>query len=96
VAILTTFEFHGDPDQLVARMDELLGPDAIRASARNGCISSTVVKTEAGIMVINLWESEEGSCKNSEKIGPPGGEPGFGEQVGWRQFEVLRHRTPGD
>lgn len=96
MAILTTFEFHGDPDELVTRMDELLGPDAIRASAKNGCISSTVVKTGEGIMVINLWQSEEGRRQNSEEIGPPGGEPSFGEQVGWRKFEVLRHRTPGE
>jgi hypothetical protein len=96
MAILTMFEIHGDPDELMAKMDEHTEPKARRAAAENGGISNTVVKTDDGVMVVNLWESAEGMQRVAAEIGPIARDAGLSEQVGWRQFEVLRHRTPGD
>ena len=47
-------------------------------------------------MVVNLWENEEGMEKVGAAIGPMASEAGIGERVGWRMFEVLRRRTPGE
>jgi hypothetical protein len=93
MAILTTFEVHGDPDEIVAIQEEKIVPRARQVAAENGGISNTVVKTDDGIMVVNLWENEEGMKKAAEQIMPIAQEAGL-EQVGWRQYEVLRHRTP--
>ncbi len=95
MAILTMFEVHGDPDEIVAAQEEKIAPTAARVAAENGGISNTVVKTDEGVMIVNHWESEEGMRKASEQIRPIAQEAGL-EQVGWRQYEVLRHRTPGD
>ncbi len=95
MAILTMFELHGDPDEIVGKQDEVIAPEAARVAAENGGISNTVVKTDEGVLVVNLWENEEGMRKASERIGPMAREAGM-EQVGWRQYEVLRHRTPAD
>lgn len=96
MAILTIFEVHGNPEELVALSDETIAPRMLALAAEDGGISNTVVKTDDGIMIVNLWENEEGMKKVSEEIRPIAREAGMGEQVGWRQYEVLRHRTPGD
>jgi hypothetical protein len=95
MAILTMFEVHGDPDEILATQEAKIVPEARRRAADNGGISQTVVKTEDGVMIVSLWENEEGMRKVSEQIRPVAQEAGL-EQVGWRQYEVLRHRTPSD
>lgn len=95
MAILTMFEVHGNPEELVALGDEKIAPRMLTLAAENGGLSNTVVKTDDGIMIVNLWESEEGMRKVSEEIRPIAQGEGM-EQVDWRQYEVLRHRTPGD
>lgn len=93
--ILTMFELHGDADEIVGKQDKLIATEAARVAGENGGISNTVVKTDEGVLVVNLWQNEEGMRKAAEEIGPMAREAGL-EQVGWRQYEVLRHRTPGD
>jgi hypothetical protein len=60
MAILTMFEIHGDPDEIVAVQEEKIVPEARRIATENGGISNTVVRSDNGVMVVNLWESEEG------------------------------------
>jgi hypothetical protein len=95
MAILTMFEMHGDPEEILATQEEKVVPEARRLAAENGGIWQTVVKTENGVMMVNLWESEEGMRRVAEQIGPVAEEAGL-QQVGWRQYEVLRHRTARD
>ena len=52
--ILSILEFEGDPDDLNSRMREHLSPVSRRLSPEFGGISSTVVRTPTGIMVVNL------------------------------------------
>jgi hypothetical protein len=94
VAILTMFEIHGDPDDLAALMDEKIEPTARRAAAENGSISSIVVKNDKGILIVNHWQSEQGMERVSAEVGPIARDAGFGEPQNWRQYEVLRYRTP--
>jgi hypothetical protein len=95
MAILTMFEVHGDPEEILATQEEKIVPEARRLAAENGGIWQTVVKTENGVMMVNLWESEEGMRRVAEQIGSVAQEAGL-DQVGWRQYEVLRHRTARD
>jgi hypothetical protein len=95
MAILTTFELHGDPDEILATQEEKIVPEARRLAAENGGVWQTVVKTDDGVMMLSLWENEEGMRRVSEQIRPIAEEAGL-QQVGWRQYEVLRHRTARD
>jgi predicted ester cyclase len=58
--VLSVMALQGDPDGLLARMQETIDPVARRKAPQYGGISSTVVRTDDGIKVFNLWESEEG------------------------------------
>lgn len=60
MAILTMFEVHGDTDQLVSKMNEIFDAEADKLARENGGLSSTVVKTEKGVMIVNRWRSEQG------------------------------------
>jgi len=95
MAILTMFEVHGDPEAIVATEDAMIVPQARRLALENGGISQTVVKTEHGVMMVHLWESEQGMRRVSEQIQPRAEAAGL-EAVGWRQYEVLRHLTAAD
>ena len=60
MAILTMFEVHGDTDQLVPKMNEIFDAEADKLARENDGLSSTVVKTGEGVMIVNRWRSEEG------------------------------------
>ena len=96
MAILTMFEVHGDsPEDMVAKGDAAMGPDASKIAAEHGGISNTIVKTDKGIMIVNLWETEEGMESFASIMRPRVEEvPDMGEQLGWRMYEVLQHRVP--
>jgi len=93
MAILTMFEVHGDPDEIVAIQDEKIAPRGMELAPQTGGISNTIVKTDDGVMIVNLWESAEGMEKFASEIRPIAQEAGL-EQVNYQMFEVLRHRTP--
>lgn len=98
MAILTMFEVYGDdPEDMVAKTEAAMGPDVARVAGENGAISNTIAKTDKGIMIVNLWESEEGMESFAALMRPRIEAAGAGgEQVGWRKYEVLLHRTPAD
>ena len=93
VKVVSIMEFPGDPMELQAQMsgiEEL----ARRKAADYGGVSSTVVKTDDGIMLINMWDSEEGRHRMGEdpeirqaladaNLPPPSA----------KGYEVLAHRT---
>jgi hypothetical protein len=95
MAILTMFEVHGDPDELISRMEGAVPEDEMREMAnRNGSISNTIVKTERGILVVNHWESKEGMEAMAAEMRPRVEAGGVGPQVDWRMYDILRYRTP--
>jgi hypothetical protein len=86
-------EIPGDPDELRTKLsdvEELAG----RKAGEYGGISSTVVRTDSGIMIINLWGDEEGRHKM-------GDDPEIRQAVidaglpapSAKGYEVLSHRT---
>jgi Ni,Fe-hydrogenase III large subunit len=94
MAILTTFKHTGDPEEMMRLADEKVRPIAQEAGAEHGQISSTIVRTEDGIMLVNLWESEAGMRRASERIGPVARASGLPPQEDWRMYEVILHAAP--
>jgi steroid delta-isomerase-like uncharacterized protein len=64
--VLSVMKIEGDPDDLVARMRETIDPVAVRKAPTYGGISSTIVRTDDGIKVFNLWQTEEGRHRMAE------------------------------
>jgi steroid delta-isomerase-like uncharacterized protein len=60
MAVLSVMSIQGNPDDLLGRMEATLDPVAARKAPQYGAISSTVVRTDDGIKILNLWETEEG------------------------------------
>jgi steroid delta-isomerase-like uncharacterized protein len=97
MAVLSVMAIEGDADALAAKMRDTIAPVAARKAAQYGGISSTVVRTDNGIKVFNLWKTEEGRQKMAEdpdvlaairRADYP--EPAF------RAHEVLYRRTAGE
>jgi hypothetical protein len=93
VKVVSIMEFQGDPEELRSRVSEVEDV-ARRKAAEYGGVSSTVVKTEDGIMLINMWDSEEGRHRM-------GDDPELRQAVAdaglpppsAKGYEVLAHRT---
>jgi|GEM_PF-217492 len=64
--VLSVMKIEGDPDDLVARMRETVDPVAERKAPAYGAISSTIVRTDGGIKIFNLWQTEEGRHRMAE------------------------------
>jgi len=60
MAVLSVMSIPGNADELLARMQATLDPVAAVKAPQYGGISSTVVRTDDGIKIFNLWETEEG------------------------------------
>lgn len=66
MAVLSVMSIPGKPDELIARMETTVDPVARRKAREYGGISSTVVRTDDGIKVFNLWETDEGRHRMAE------------------------------
>ena len=60
--VLSIMKMQGDPDEILTKMQDVEDV-AARKAPEYGAISNTVVKTDDGIMIINLWGDEEGRHK---------------------------------
>jgi hypothetical protein len=96
VKVVSIMEFEGDPEELRER-SRRINEVAQRKAAEYGGISSTVVKTETGVMVINMWDSEAGRHKMGDdpEIRQALQEAGMPPPSA-KGYEVLEHRTTGE
>src|SRR5258708_29806692 len=94
MSVLSVMAIQGDPDDLVARMRKTIDPVASRKAAQYGGISSTVVRTDEGIKIFNLWENDEGRHKMADdpEIRAALREAGFPEPQ-FRAYEVIHQRS---
>ena len=97
MAVLSVMSIQGNPDELVARMKETIEPVAARKAPLYGGISSTVVRTDDGITIYNLWETEEGRHKMADdpEIQASVIEAGF-PKPDFAGYEVLSRQTAGE
>lgn len=93
VEVVSIMEFPGDPEELREKTREI-DEIARRKAAEYGGISSTVVRTDDGVMIINMWDNAEGRHKMGDDpeirqaiqdagLPPPSA----------KGYEVLEHRT---
>ncbi len=94
VGVVSMMSMQGDADELVARMQDTVEPVASKKAPEYGGISSTVVRTDDGIMVINMWENEEGRHRMADdpEIQQALRDAGFPPPA-FKAYEVLSHRT---
>ena len=96
VAVVSIMEFSGDPDELQSKMNNI-DDVARRKAAEYGGVSSTVCKTDDGIMIVNLWSDEEGRHKMADdpEIRQALSDAGLPPPSA-KGYEVLEHRTVSD
>jgi hypothetical protein len=59
--VVSMMRIAGDPDDLEARLDEHVAPVSERLATKHGGLLNIVARDgDAGILVINVWETEEG------------------------------------
>jgi hypothetical protein len=95
--VVSMMRIKGDPDELVANARSTIQPVAEQKAAQFGGISSTIVKTDDGIMIINFWGTEDGRHRMAE-------DPDVQQAVrdanfptpGFEGYPVLEHRTVGN
>jgi predicted ester cyclase len=97
MAVLSVMAIEGDPDDLIARMEATIEPVAARKAPQYGGISSTVVRTDNGIKIFNLWETEEGRHKMADDPEVQASIRGAGFPApAFKAHEVLRIRSAGE
>jgi hypothetical protein len=60
MAVVSMMRFQGDADDLLRRVQEHVEPTSVRLSPKHGRLANIVARTGDGVLVINLWETEEG------------------------------------
>jgi len=97
MAVLSVMSIPGNPDDLVARMEEAVTPIARLKAPMYGGISSTIVRTDDGITVYNLWQTDEGRHRMAEdpEVRAALADANFPEPR-FTGYEVLVHNTAGD
>jgi hypothetical protein len=58
--IVSMMRIPGDPDALAAAIQEHMEPVAERLAPKHGGLAHIAAKTDEGVLVINLWETDEG------------------------------------
>ena len=97
MAVLSVMAIEGDPDDLIARMEATIDPVAARKAPQYGAISSTVVRTDNGIKIFNLWETEDGRHRMADdpELQAAIREAGFPAPA-FKAHEVLVIRSAGE
>jgi len=93
---LSVMRISGDPDELVAGY-ETISAVMGRVAPENGIISHVAAKTDDGLLIVNLWESKEGSEATAEhpdvqKAREDSGVPP--ERVTFEHYETLNYQQP--
>ena len=60
MAVISMMRISGDSDDLAGKIREHLGPVGREVAPGLGGLGTIVCKTDDGILVINLWENDEG------------------------------------
>jgi hypothetical protein len=93
MAVLTTFKIQGDPDELVAAKRERVDPIVEPIATANGRIEHITCKTDDGLLIVNVWETLEGSEKTAQEVRPKIEEEAAGEDVprptDWTSYEIA-------
>jgi hypothetical protein len=67
MAVVSMMKMSGDTDELAAKLKEHVAPVGRELAPGHGGLGTIVARTDDGIMVINLWENEEGRHAMAEE-----------------------------
>jgi hypothetical protein len=67
MAVVSMMKMSGDSDELAAKLAEHVRPVGKELAPKHGGLGTIVARTDDGIMVINLWETEEGRHAMAEE-----------------------------
>jgi hypothetical protein len=67
MAVVSMMRMSGDPDELSAKVREHMRPVGRELAPKHGGLGNIVARTDDGIIVINLWESEAGRHAMAEE-----------------------------
>ncbi len=65
--VVSMMTIKGDPDAIAAAMEEHLAPVTARLAPQHGGLAHIAARTDDGVLVINLWETEEGRHTMAEE-----------------------------
>jgi hypothetical protein len=67
MAVVSMMKMSGDSDELAAKLAEHVRPVGMELAPKHGGLGTIIARTDDGIMVINLWETEEGRHAMAEE-----------------------------
>jgi hypothetical protein len=67
MAVVSMMKLTGDADELAAKLREHVRPVGMELGPKHGGLGTIVARADDGIMVINLWENEEGRHAMAEE-----------------------------
>jgi len=67
MAVVSMMKLSGDSEELAAKLREHVRPVGMELAPKHGGLGTITARTDDGIMVINLWESEEGRHAMAEE-----------------------------
>jgi hypothetical protein len=67
MAVVSIMRMQGDPAELASKLREHLRPVGRELAPTHGGLGNIVARTDDGVMVINLWENEEGRHAMAEE-----------------------------
>jgi hypothetical protein len=95
MAYLTTFRIEGDPDELLRFKQEVMDPKVAPAARENGALEHITVKTDSGLMIVNVWETLEGSDRTAQVARETA--EAAGEELrppqDWQSYEIVQREV---
>jgi hypothetical protein len=67
MAVVSMMRMSGDADELATKLREHVAPIGRELAPKHGGLGTIVARTGDGILVVNLWESEEGRQAMAEE-----------------------------
>src|SRR5437016_3673390 len=67
MAVVSMMKMSGNADELAAKLNEHVAPIGRELAPQHGGLGTIVARTDDGIMIINLWENEEGRHAMAEE-----------------------------
>lgn len=90
MTVLTSFEFKGDPDQLLKDKNEKVDPIFMDVAPDKGFIAHMVARSDDGLVVFNVWESLEASEKVADIVRPQAMALGLPAPTNWKVYELVQ------
>jgi hypothetical protein len=93
MAVVSMMRIPGDADDLASRFREHLAEVGERHAPKHGGLGSIIARTDDGLLVINLWETEQGrhAMADEPEIQEALKQAGFPPPA-FEGFEVIEYR----